>query len=184
MLQRTILLLLAVVSITNAVTAQATPPSAATILSQATQKAASENKKVFILFHASWCGWCHRMDSLMNSPACKKLFNDNYVIAHIDVQETGVKKNLENPGGVELLNKYHGEGAGIPYWLVFDAKGNFLADSRLRSEVGVGATTEVGDNTGCPSAKDEVDYFISVLKHTSSLTADQLKTIETTFWMK
>jgi hypothetical protein len=29
-----------------------------------------------------------------------------------------------------------------------------------------------------------VDYFISVLRKTSSLNAEQLKTIEATFWMK
>src|SRR5690606_25443283 len=88
----------------------------------------------FLMFHASWCGWCHRMDDAMNDSTCKNFFTDNYVICHLVVKEMGDKKKLENPGAEELLAKYHGDKAGIPFWLIFDKNGNLLADSQERPE--------------------------------------------------
>jgi thioredoxin-related protein len=162
---------------------QAQPvPTADKLLKDAMQRAGREHKNVFIIFHASWCGWCHRMDSIMNSPACKKLFNDNYVIEHITVMESKNNKSRENAGGEEMIKKYNGEGQGIPFWLVFDAKGNLLADSQIRPN-GAALTTK-GENTGCPARKDEVAHFVKVLKKTSSLNATQLAVVEKNFVKK
>jgi thioredoxin-related protein len=147
------------------------PPSADEVLKEASQVAAKEKKNVFIIFHASWCGWCHRMDSIMNNAACKKFFDDNYVVRHLVVFESDGKKNLENPGAEDLLKKYKSEKQGIPFWLVYDAKGNLLADSQLKP----------GENSGCPATQPEVDYFVSVLKKTSPLKDDQLAVIAKNF---
>jgi thioredoxin-related protein len=167
--------------ITNA---QSTPPTAHQVMQDAMQRAAKEHKKVFIIFHASWCGWCHRMDSIMNSAACKKLFNDNYVIEHLTVMESDNKKDLENPGAEDSLKRYNGEGQGIPFWLIFDAKGNLLADCLMPSKGTTGAAHNKGENTGCPSTRDEVAYFVKVLKKTSLLNTTQLAVIQKNFWMK
>jgi hypothetical protein len=80
------------------------------------------------------------------------------------------------------MKKYNGEGQGIPFWLVFDAKGNLLADCQVRPE-GAALTTK-GQNTGCPATKEEVAYFIKVLKKTSSLNATQLAVVEKNFVKK
>ncbi|OQP63449.1 hypothetical protein A3860_24200 [Niastella vici] len=166
-----------------AVVAQAQQPaSAEKVLKEAMQRAAHEHKNVFIIFHASWCGWCHRMDSIMNNAACKKLFSDNYVVEHLTVMESKDKKNLENPGAQDVLKKYNGEGQGIPFWLVFDAKGNLLGDCLIRPE-GAALTTK-GENTGCPATKEEVAHFLTVLKKTSPLNAAQLAVVEKSFTKK
>lgn len=157
---------------------QDSPPSADEILKEAYQVAVKENKKVFIMFHASWCGWCHKMDYSMNDEACKKFFDDNFVIRHLVVYESIDKKNLENPGAEELNKKYHGEGEGIPFWLVFDKEGKLLADSKLREN---GEGPEAGYNTGCPATEKEVDYFISVLQKTTNLNSNQLDIIKKRF---
>ena len=161
-----------------AVKAQPTPPSADEVLKDAYQQAAKEHKKVFVMFHASWCGWCHKMDNSMNDPACKSFFDKNFVIRHLVVDEADGKKNLENPGSNELRTKYHGDGQGIPFWLVFDKEGNLLSDSKMRKD---GDGPEKGDNTGCPAAEKEVDFFIGILKKTTSLTKDQLEIIRKRF---
>ncbi len=160
--------------------AQPAPPpeSAETILKNACTEAAKENKNVFIMFHASWCGWCHKMDKSMNDETCKKFFNDNFVIRHLVVDESADKKNLENPGADELRKKYYGDGQGIPFWLVFDKDGKLLADSKMRAE---GAGPETGENTGCPASANEVEHFISVLKKTTNLNSVQLVIISNRF---
>ena len=158
--------------------AQQAPASASDILKEAYQQAAEEKKNVFVMFHASWCGWCHKMDKSMNDPACKKFFDDNYVIRHLVVDEAKDKKNLENPGAAEMKIKYKGDGQGIPFWLIFDKQGNLLSDSKMRKE---GEGPEKGDNAGCPAAANEVDFFIDVLKKTSSISKEQTDVIRKRF---
>jgi thiol-disulfide isomerase/thioredoxin len=158
---------------------QTSSPSADVILKAAFQKAANEKKNVFVMFHASWCAWCHKMDTALYSPVCKKLFLDNYVIEHLTVYESKGKENLENPGALALLTKYKGNDIGTPYWMIFDKDGNLLADSRMRA--GIDFDGSPGDNVGCPASEEEVNYFISVLKKTSSLNANQLEVIRKRF---
>jgi thiol-disulfide isomerase/thioredoxin len=173
------LLLSAYLLITAAVLqAQPSAPSAGEIMKEAYQQAARENKNVFIIFHASWCGWCHRMDNSMNDPSCKKFFDDSYVVRHLVVDESADKLSLENAGAKELRTKYYGDGQGIPFWLIFDKGGNLLADSKIRKE---GDNAMQGDNTGCPANEKEVNFFIGVLKKTSSITKEQLEIIKKRF---
>ncbi len=153
-----------------------TGPSATEILKEATTIAGKENKKVFVMFTASWCGWCKRMDKSMEDEDCKNYFDDNFVIRHFVVDESADKKSLETPGAVEFRKKYRGEGQGIPFWLIFDKDGNLLADA-LRPDGNSGNKL----NTGCPADEPEVDYFISVLKKTTSLNEDQLEKISKRF---
>jgi thiol-disulfide isomerase/thioredoxin len=175
---RSLPLLLVLVVCSSLVIAQAPPLSTDEILKAAYKEAGRDKKNVFILFHASWCGWCHRMDTSMNDSKVKKFFTDNYVICHIVVYESNSKKALENPGGEDLLKKYYGNDQGIPYWLIFDKNGELLADSKVRKE---GQKLEAGDNAGCPASQKEVDHFIEVLKKTSPLRPDQLQIIAKRF---
>ncbi len=41
-------------------------PDADLIMQKAIAEAAKSHGNVFIIFHASWCGWCHKMDNAMN----------------------------------------------------------------------------------------------------------------------
>ncbi|MFI5133519.1 MAG: thioredoxin family protein, partial [Chitinophagales bacterium] len=159
--------------------AQAAPASADEILKEAYKEAAKEKKNVFVMFHASWCIWCHRMDSSMKDASCKSFFESNYVVRHLVVDESKDKKNLENPGADELRNKTGGKDQGIPYWLIYDAKGNLLADSRMRTTGNNSGTP--GNNIGCPANAEEVAYFIDVLKKTSKISAGQQADIEKRF---
>ena len=158
-----------------AISLQAQPPSAADIMNAAKQEAASSGKNIFVIFHASWCIWCHRMDSAMKEPALKPLFDKNYIIKHLTVLESPEKKSLENPGADAMLDQYHGKEGGIPYWLIFDKNGKLLADSRAPKADGSKS------NVGCPATKEEVDYFADVLQKTSTLNEEQIKIIRERF---
>jgi len=142
------------------------------IMQAAYAKASAEHKNVFLIFHASWCGWCHKMDKSMNDPSCKKFFDDNFVITHLVVKESKGKEHLENPGGIEMMRKYKADTLGIPFWIIFNADGKEVADSRR---------PPLMENVGCPAKAEEVDYFIDILKNISSLSKNDEEAIKTTF---
>jgi thioredoxin-related protein len=159
---------------TGPVHAQNAPKAATAVLKSAQKQAAREQKNIFLIFHASWCDWCHKLDRTLNDPSMKKYFQDNYVFRHLVVYEFEDQKELENPGALEMMEQFGGmEGEGIPYWVVLDAKGRFLADSRIDGQP--------GKNSGCPAKENEVDYFIKVLQKTSRLNAEALAVIRKRF---
>jgi len=155
--------------------AQQKPLAAKDILQEAYKKAAAENKKVLLIFHASWCGWCHKMDSSINDPSCKKSFTDNYIITHLVAHESAEKKDLENAGAEELLKQYKAFDNGIPFWVVLDKNGNLLHDSFIKNADGA-----VGI-IGCPASEKEVAVFVKILKATSAMNADELAVITSVF---
>lgn len=158
--------------------AQSAKP-ASDILNAAYKTAAKEKKNVFVIFHASWCGWCHKMDTAMNDQSVKAFFDKSYVVEHLTVKEAPARKADENPGADELLKKYHAADLGIPFWIILDPKGKLLADSQERP---AGASLETaGQNIGCPATQKEVDYFVKVLQQTSSLKENELKLIAERF---
>ncbi len=159
--------------------AQTAQPSANDILKRAVLDAGDQNKKVLLMFHASWCVWCHKMDSSLNDISCKKFFDDNFIIAHLTVMESKGKENLENPGGKEMMEKFNGKDQGLPYWVVLDKNYTLLFDSQIRTTAADGKVT--GSNVGCPASQKEVDYFIEILNKTTSLTASQLAIIAKRF---
>ena len=153
--------------------------TAEAILKDAAAKAKAENKKVIVLFHASWCGWCKKMDISMNDPVCKKYFDDNFITVDLTVDEFADKKNLEKPSADAVKKKYKGETAGLPFWLILDADQQLLADSYMRKP-GV-SKDEAGENIGCPASDDEVAAFITILQQTTKLKAEELAVIAERF---
>lgn len=156
----------------------AQPATAASLLKQAEQQAAAEKKNVIVIFHASWCYWCHKMDTAMNDPVCRDYFRNNYVVTHLTVAENDTIRHPNTPGAQDMMDRYYGAGLGIPYWLIFDKDGNLLADSKIRTPDQAEAQ---GDNIGCPAKEDEVEAFIEKLKKTSLLSAAQADAIRKRF---
>lgn len=146
---------------------------ASVVLEKAMAQAKKEKKNVFVMYHASWCGWCKKMEASMQNEAVKPFFDKNYVTTFLTVQERK-DKSLENPGADEILKKCKADQSGIPFWQIYDADGKLLADS----------FDAKGQNLGCPSTKEEVAEFTDKLKKTSSLTEKQRKKIEDVFVMK
>lgn len=155
-------------------------PRAAEVIQQGIDQAKAAHKNVLVIFTASWCHWCHRMDTLINSGDVKKYFQDAYVICHVDVQEEPVKKNLENQGWKTYLEEFGGdENEGVPFWAILDGQGKALVNSRIKP---TGPSAEPrGDNAGCPMYDKEVAYFIQCLSQTSSMTKDQLAKVSEAF---
>lgn len=144
------------------------------VLKKASIEAKASKKNVLLVFHASWCKWCKMMEKNMNLPETQPIFGDRFVTAYVDVQERGEKKSLENPGGQELMNKYKGENAGLPFWLVLTPKGEVLADS----------FNAKGENLGSPSTPEEVTTFIAKLDKSLKLKKEEAQIIEKVFTKK
>ena len=151
-------------------------PSADEMLKNACAKAGRENKKVFVMFTASWCGWCHRMKKSMEDEEIKNYFSSQFETIYFVVDESPDKKNLETPGAAAYKSRYGGDNQGIPFWLVIDKDGNLSADSMKPDGSPTGKI-----NSGCPAEKDEVEYFISVLKKTTTLDNEALEKISKRF---
>ena len=145
-------------------------PTAENILSTAYAKANKENKNVFVIFHASWCGWCKKMDASMDDATTKKYFNDNYVTVHLTVLETPQNKLLETPGADEYLKKIKKEIKSLPFFVILNNDGTLLGDSFID-----------GSNIGCPASESEVAAFIILLKNTSTINKDGLEIIAARF---
>ena len=178
--------LLAVISffLMNKVRSQETL-NATIVQQQAVTKAKKENKQVLLIFHASWCGWCHHMDSLLTKTKIASTINKHFVLTHVTILEhDAAHKKEENPGGMELFEQYGGNNnTGIPYWVVLNDNGKLLANSRLKS-VSEDLTSNNGDNIGCPSEPQEVEYFITVLKKTSGFSLAELEEVRKVFGKK
>lgn len=174
-----VLITLIALLIFNGVSAQEKPDPADKILGDAYKLAAKEKKNVFLMFHASWCGWCKKLDASINDPSCSDYFQKNFVIIHLTVLESKDKKNLENPGATELYTKYAGENSGIPFFLIYNSKGTLLSDSKIRPD-GEGLD-KPGQNLGCPASDEEVTTFIKILKKVSVITPAEEKAITERF---
>jgi len=157
------------------IVAQRKPLPAKEIVAAACKQAGEQKKNVLVIFHASWCGWCKKMDASINDPACKKLFDDNYIIAHLTVHESPDKKKEENPGADDILKELNAFDEGIPFWVVYDKEGKILANSFITSAEG--RQTSIG----CPASKEEVAAFIKILKATASIDDAGLAAITTVF---
>lgn len=95
----------------------------------------------------------------MNDPTIKKLFDDNYVVVKLDVQETGEKKEtLENPDGVKVMADLGGAHAGLPFYAILDAKGKKLGDANLMPN---------NMNIGYPAKPDEIAAFEKLIQDTA-----------------
>jgi thioredoxin-related protein len=144
------------------------------LMGKALSEAAASEKHVLVKFEASWCGWCHRMTKQIKDPSVASYFNENYVMLPIVVFENADKVSLENPGSRELVTKYKGEKAGLPFWVILDSSGNVVTDS----------FNNKGQNLGCPASEEEVAVFIEKLKATSEMNTEDEKNVARIFTKK
>ena len=149
------------------------------VMDKAFSQASSENKSVLVIFHASWCKYCKMLEAAINDPSIKDIFYKHYVIAELTINESADKKNLENQGAIDLFNKYGGQGQGIPYFLFFDSKRKFIADSKIMyADAKPGAAAS---NVGFPTTEEEINAFIEKLKASSKFSAKEIEAIKARF---
>ncbi|MBI5706056.1 MAG: thioredoxin family protein [Armatimonadetes bacterium] len=153
-------------------------PAASLVVADAFAKAKMEKKVAMVAFHASWCGWCHKMDSVMKRPEIKPIFDKYFVVTWLTVMEGPDKKNLENAGGDELMKANGGEGQGIPYFYF----ANPSSQKTIVTSKRPATATDKGGNVGCPAEPFEIAYFLDMVKKAvPRISPAELKTLEAGF---
>lgn len=130
---------------------------------KAKPKKSKTEKTVFVIFHASWCGWCKRLEAALDDKEVRKAMETSYKFVRLDVQEHGDKVSLENPGGNKMMEDWGGAKAGLPFYVFLDSSGKKLADSLVMPN---------NMNIGYPGSADEITEFENLLKKTAPNMAD------------
>jgi len=158
------------------VSALASPPPAKTVLADAESRGRAEHKNVLVLFHASWCHWCHEMQKVMDKPDIKPIFDQNFEVVWLTALESDDKKAEENQGSEDVMASMGGANQGIPFFGVLDTDGKTIISSMAPQ------ANKPAQNIGCPSEADERAYFRRMLKEGApSITDSQLATIDKAF---
>ncbi|MBN1397341.1 MAG: thioredoxin family protein [Bacteroidetes bacterium] len=144
------------------------PDSAQNIIKTSVSKC-SKNKKVLVVFHASWNAWCRWLDSALESPEIKPIMEKYFLVAKIHVKEFGKNsQTIENPGGQSLMKELGGK-SELPFIAVLDKKGKMVANSNLLPKK---------QNIGYPGSQEEIAAFIKLIKKTApKITKKHINTI-------
>jgi hypothetical protein len=94
-------------------------------------------------------------------------------MARLDVQEHD-KKELNTPGGEEVMNRVGGKDGGLPFFAFLNEKGDALINSVRPGD----AKSKTG-NIGHPAQPYEVDWFMTMLqKGAPEMTPAEAKVLE------
>jgi hypothetical protein len=138
------------------------------MLAEARARAGADDKRVFLILSASWCGPCRLLARFL--AAHKAELEPHYVFVKLDISRDAHAE--------EFTERYQGDnGYGVPWFAILDPRADdkVLADCNsdvLRSKYGNG-------NIGFPSDPEGIDHFVSMIERTaprvSRQTLDTLK---------
>lgn len=132
--------------------------------------AQGEGKRLFMLFYASWCGYCRLFDMLLADPEASAIINREFKVFHMRALErTEALKARQIAGADEMYRRFATPTAGLPFYVVFDGAGEPVVTS---------IAPDSGENIGFPVAKHDLDQFEKIMKRGApKLTREDLATL-------
>ena len=129
--------------------------NAETMLNEAMTKAKAENKRVFLIMSASWCGPCRLLARYLVEN--KAELERHFVFVKLDIsRDTEAEVLRERYEGKENSN-------GVPWYAVLDDAGKTLITSNSKVLEEEGGQS----NIGFPSSKEGIDHFMKMLEQTA-----------------
>jgi RNA polymerase sigma factor (sigma-70 family) len=124
------------------------------MLADALRKAKTENKRVFFIASASWCGPCRLLSRFL--AARKEMLERHYVFVKLDVSR--------DEHGERVRKRYQGDSdGGVPWYVILDGDGKVLITSNTTEAKRRGKPA----NIGFPSDEAGIAHFVKMLKETA-----------------
>lgn len=124
------------------------------MLAQAREKAKTENKRVFFIASASWCGPCRLLSRYLAKH--KDELERHYVFVKIDISRDEHAETL-------CKGLQQGKHEGVPWYAILDADEKVLITSNaLMVDERSGSS-----NIGFPSSPEGIDHFLTMLRKTA-----------------
>ncbi len=119
-------------------------------------KAKAENKRVFLIMSASWCGPCRLLGRFLAAHNAE--LEKHFVFVKLDVA-----RDAHSDQVLKRVKKEDVSG-GIPWYVIVDADGKPLITSNatMLEEAGEGMT-----NIGFPGSPDGIDHLLNMIKTTA-----------------
>jgi RNA polymerase sigma factor (sigma-70 family) len=135
------------------------------MLADALKKAKAEDKRVFFITSASWCGPCRLLGRFLEP--WKSELNHHFVFVKFDISRDehadAVRKRIQGD-----------QDGGVPWYAILDGDGKTLLTSNTPAMKREGKAA----NIGFPSEPPEIDHFVKLLSETAPrLSAAQLAAI-------
>lgn len=132
--------------------------------------AAGEGKNLFLLFFASWCGYCRLFDMMLSHPQAAAIMNREFKVFHMRAMERSQAwKARQIAGADDMYRRFATPTSGLPFYVVFDGAGEPIVSS-LAPDSGV--------NIGFPVAKHDLDRFEKIIQlGASKITPAELATL-------
>ncbi len=144
---------------------------ARTILEQAKARAAAEHKEILLVFSASWCGPCHRLQRFMEEGAVRPILEKAFVTARLDAGEMpGDNRHANTPGAEKLQSAMGGGDAGFPFVVMLNAEGKPITTA-LRPVEG----SDSDRNIGYPTKPEEIEWFMQMLHQAAPSLSEKEK---------
>lgn len=160
------------VGVTGAPHATASTAAAADEVRRELALSAGENKKLFLLFYASWCGYCRLFNRFLADPAAAAIINREFRVMHMRTLERApAQKALQLDGADDLFGRYAKKAQGLPFFVLFNGAGGPLATSVSPLD---------GRNIGFPIGKGDLEIFEKIIARAApSITTSELATLRT-----
>jgi thiol:disulfide interchange protein len=91
-------------------------------IADAVAQAKAEHRRVLLVFGASWCPWCRKLDaSFREEPTIAERLAEAFVVVHVSTGDRGADVNRA------ILARYvPGSGMSLPFLVVLDEEGKVV----------------------------------------------------------